>query len=181
MSRKHIITGIAVVVALAVVALFFLYSNLYSNLLSMTSSLGGGQGPVPSVTSQNTPSSLVVQDTSVGTGATAQAGDTVVVEYTGKLADGTVFDTSVGKPPIDQITPCPAGTQTGICFVLGAGQVIPGWDQGVAGMKVGGTRVLIIPPNLAYGAAGAGNVIPPNATLTFEVKLLDVQAPASNQ
>ena len=86
-------------------------------------------------------------------------GDLVTVNYTGKFTDGTVFDTSVGKDPYP--------------FVLGAGAVIPGWDQGLQGMKVGGKRLLIVPPGLAYGAQGYGP-IPPNATLVFEVTLVSV-------
>jgi len=107
---------------------------------------------------------LQITDTVVGTGAEAKAGDTVTVNYTGWLTDGTKFDSSLdsGQP---------------FQFPLGAGMVIKGWDQGVAGMKVGGKRELIIPPSLGYGAEGAGGVIPPNATLKFEVELLDV-APA---
>jgi FKBP-type peptidyl-prolyl cis-trans isomerase FkpA len=104
---------------------------------------------------------LKIEDTKVGTGEVAKAGDTVVVDYTGWLTDGTKFDSS-----IDRNQP--------FSFVLGAGSVIPGWDQGVAGMKVGGTRKLTIPPDLGYGAQGAGGVIPPNATLVFEVKLLKI-------
>lgn len=107
---------------------------------------------------------LVVQDVVVGTGAAAKPGDTVTVNYTGKLDNGTVFDTSIGRGPFS--------------FVLGAGQVIPGWDLGLQGMQVGGKRTLIIPPEMAYGAQGVGP-IPPNATLTFEVELLSV-APASS-
>lgn len=109
-------------------------------------------------------STLVVQDEVVGTGATAEPGDTLTLNYTGKLANGTVFDTSVGKQPFQ--------------FILGAGQVIPGWDQGLVGMKVGGTRVLIIPPSLAYGPNDYGP-IPGNSTLTFEVQLLDVTPPSA--
>ena len=104
---------------------------------------------------------LTSTDTVVGTGAAAKAGDTLSVNYTGKLQDGTVFDTSVGKTPFE--------------FQLGSGQVIPGWDKGMVGMKVGGKRTLVIPPELAYGAQGAGSTIPPNATLTFDIELLAIK------
>ena len=107
-------------------------------------------------------------DLRVGTGADALAGRRVTVHYTGWLYDhtrpeqkGQQFETSIGRTPFP--------------FTLGAGQVIRGWDQGVAGMKVGGQRRLVIPPDLAYGSAGAGGVIPPNATLVFDIELLDVQ------
>jgi FKBP-type peptidyl-prolyl cis-trans isomerase FkpA len=105
---------------------------------------------------------LKYTDEQVGTGAVATAGKTAVVHYTGWLMDGTKFDSSR-----DRNQP--------FSFPLGAGQVIKGWDEGVAGMKVGGKRTLIVPPTLGYGARGAGNVIPPNATLKFEVELLDVR------
>jgi len=108
---------------------------------------------------------LKIIDVKRGTGAVAKAGQTVTVHYTGWLyehgAKGTKFDSSV-----DRGTP--------FSFTLGAGDVIPGWDQGVAGMKVGGKRTLIIPPELGYGASGTGP-IPPNATLIFDVELLKVQ------
>ena len=112
---------------------------------------------------------LQKQDVTVGTGAEARPGRPVKVHYTGWLYDagtkdhrGKKFDSSKdhGEP---------------FEFNLGAKEVIPGWDEGVAGMKVGGTRVLTIPPHLGYGARGAGGVIPPNATLVFEVELLDVK------
>ena len=107
-------------------------------------------------------SELIIEDLVVGNGATAQAGQSVVVHYTGWLTSGQKFDSSVDRnDPFD--------------FRLGAGQVIPGWDQGVAGMQVGGKRKLTIPPDLAYGSRGAGGVIPPNATLVFEVELLAVR------
>ena len=109
-----------------------------------------------------TASGLAYQDAVVGTGATATAGQTVTVNYTGWLTNGTKFDSSK-----DRNQP--------FTFRLGAGEVIPGWDEGVAGMKVGGTRKLTIPPQLGYGARGAGGVIPPNATLVFEVELLSVK------
>jgi peptidylprolyl isomerase/FKBP-type peptidyl-prolyl cis-trans isomerase FkpA len=104
---------------------------------------------------------LKIEDSKVGTGAEAVAGKSVTVHYTGWLTNGTKFDSSKdhGQP---------------FTFQLGAGQVIKGWDQGVAGMKVGGVRKLTIPPSLAYGANGAGGVIPPNATLVFEVELRGV-------
>ncbi|ADL54109.1 FKBP-type peptidyl-prolyl cis-trans isomerase [Gallionella capsiferriformans] len=111
---------------------------------------------------------LIKIDTSLGEGAEAQAGQTVIVHYTGWLYDdaapdnkGSKFDSSLDRnDPFD--------------FPLGAGRVIQGWDEGVAGMKEGGTRTLLIPPEMGYGAQGAGDDIPPNATLVFEVKLLKV-------
>ena len=104
---------------------------------------------------------LKIEDVKVGTGGEAVAGKTVTVHYTGWLTNGTKFDSSKdsGRP---------------FTFPLGGGRVIKGWDQGVAGMKVGGVRKLTIPPSLGYGASGAGGVIPPNATLVFEVELLSV-------
>jgi FKBP-type peptidyl-prolyl cis-trans isomerase FkpA len=109
-----------------------------------------------------TKSGLKYEDLKVGEGKEAKKGDTVEVHYTGWLKDGKKFDSSR-----DRNEP--------FSFKLGAGRVIKGWDEGVAGMKVGGKRKLIIPPELAYGKKGAGNVIPPDAELTFEVELLDVK------
>lgn len=105
---------------------------------------------------------LEVTDEVVGTGDEAVAGKTVTVNYVGTLTDGKKFDSSYDRnQPFD--------------FKLGAGQVIKGWDEGVAGMKVGGKRKLVIPPDMGYGAQGAGSDIPPNATLVFEVELLGVK------
>lgn len=105
---------------------------------------------------------LQIGDTVVGTGAEAIAGKEVTVHYTGTLINGTKFDSS-----LDRGTP--------FVFSLGVGQVIRGWDEGVVGMKVGGKRKLIIPSELGYGPRGAGGVIPPNATLVFDVELLGVK------
>ncbi|MBI4158338.1 MAG: FKBP-type peptidyl-prolyl cis-trans isomerase [Candidatus Yanofskybacteria bacterium] len=105
---------------------------------------------------------LTVQDVVVGTGKTAENGDTLSAHYIGKLENGTVFDESYGRgQPIQ--------------FVLGAGQLIQGWELGLVGMKEGGKRRLVIPPELGYGTQGAGGAIPPNATLFFEIELMSVQ------
>ena len=113
-----------------------------------------------------TPSGLQISDSKVGTGATPKTGQTCVMHYTGWLyqngAKGQKFDSSLDRgQPFE--------------FPIGTRRVIAGWDEGVASMKVGGKRTLIIPPELGYGARGAGGVIPPNATLIFEVELLDVK------
>ena len=109
-----------------------------------------------------TSSGLEYIETEADTGAQAEAGKTVSVHYTGKLQDGKVFDSSISRG--DPIT-----------FQLGKGKVIKGWDEGIALMKVGGKAQLIIPPDLGYGNRGAGGVIPPNATLIFDVELVDMK------
>jgi FKBP-type peptidyl-prolyl cis-trans isomerase FkpA len=117
----------------------------------------GASGPQQVTTA----SGLKYEDLKVGTGDTADAGKIVSVHYTGWLTSGTKFDSSKDRgQPFE--------------FPLGGGRVIKGWDEGVRGMKVGGVRKLTIPPELGYGARGAGGVIPPNATLVFEVELLKV-------
>lgn len=106
-------------------------------------------------------SELKIEDLTVGAGSEAATGNTVEVHYTGWLTSGEQFDSSVGRSPFS--------------FRLGAGQVIAGWDRGVAGMKVGGKRRLTIPPELGYGKAGFPGAIPPNSVLVFEVELLGVR------
>lgn len=145
----------------------FLALSILSAILTVT--VGCGKTDKASTSSPTkvtgppttTPSGLQYWDIVVGTGATAVAGSQVSVHYTGWLTSGEKFDSSVdrGQP---------------FSFPLGAGQVIKGWDEGVAGMKVGGKRQLRIPPELGYGAAGAGGVIRANATLIFDVELLQV-------
>lgn len=143
-------TGIAVVVGLAVVTLFFLYGNIFMSA-SNPIDLGAVGDPV---------GQLIVQDEQQGTGAEATVGKTITVNYTGRFENGSIFDTSVGKAPFT--------------FTLGAGGVIAGWDQGLQGMKVGGKRLLIVPPSLGYGPNDYGP-IPGNSTLIFEVELLKVE------
>ena len=130
--------------------------------------------PISSPNSPNSPQTMTAEnlvttasglqylDLTVGTGASPEKGQTVTVHYTGTLSNGQKFDSS-----LDRNQP--------FSFKIGVGQVIKGWDEGVATMKVGGKRQLIIPPDLGYGARGAGGVIPPNATLNFEVELLGIK------
>jgi FKBP-type peptidyl-prolyl cis-trans isomerase len=108
------------------------------------------------------PADLVMEDKLIGTGTEAVAGKKVTVHYSGFLTNGTMFDSSIPR-------------KTPFTFILGAGEVIQGWDRGVVGMKVGGKRKLTIPSKYGYGARGAGGVIPPNATLIFDVELLKVE------
>jgi peptidylprolyl isomerase len=117
-------------------------------------------GEITTPAERVTASGLRITDLVVGSGAEAKAGQKVSVNYRGTLENGKEFDSSYGRGPFS--------------FPLGGGRVIQGWDEGVAGMKVGGKRKLVIPPDLGYGSRGAGGVIPPNATLIFEVELLAV-------
>lgn len=169
---KYIIGGVAVVVLLF--GAFLVKGNKTENKSPIPTLL-----PSPLPPSEKSPSpttspsgtiyvkevktmdGLIIQDITIGTGAEAVSGKKITVNYAGTLTDGTKFDSSY-----DRGTP--------FSFTLGAGEVIKGWDQGFAGMKVGGKRKLTIPPELGYGAAGAGGVIGPNATLIFEVELLGV-------
>ena len=147
--NRRVVTGIVVVLSLIVVGLFFTFFGMQPGILEQE---------------QFMDAQLVVQDVVVGTGAEAAVGQQLQVHYIGRLQTGQIFDSSRerGQPFV---------------FTLGAGDVIRGWDQGLIGMKVGGKRVLVIPPSLGYGERGIGP-IPPNATLVFEVELLGVEAAA---
>lgn len=167
-------TGIAVALALIVVAVFFIFPGLWpfgttASSAEQAAALSGATSTDTTTQSSTTtmaatPTQLEITDEVVGTGEEAKAGDTVTVNYVGALLNGTVFDASANHPE----------TKDGFSFVLGAGNVIKGWDEGVAGMKVGGTRKLVIPADMAYGARANGP-IPANSPLMFEVQLLKVQ------
>ena len=140
---------------------------IIGGVIVLSGAMGGGAGaspspsPTPKATKVAVSKDLQITDITVGTGAEAVAGKKISVNYIGTLADGTKFDSSYDRnQPFE--------------FTLGTGQVIAGWDQGVAGMKVGGKRKLVIPPSLGYGAKANGS-IPANSTLTFEVELVAVQ------
>ncbi len=152
MNKKE---GIAVSVSLALLAYIF-FSGPIMNLFN-------GESGQPEVMGAETQAGYQVVDEVVGTGAEAMVGDQLIVHYTGRLTNGQVFDSSVDR-----------GIPFG--FVLGAGQVIRGWDEGMVGMRVGGKRVLTVSPEYAYGSQAVGP-IPANSTLIFEVELLDVGKP----
>ncbi len=159
-------TGIATALALVVIIIFFILPGLSPFGAPAAATEANPEittNTQATTTTMPTETELNVTDEVVGTGAAAAAGDTVTVNYVGSLTNGTIFDASANH-----------GT-TGFTFNLGVGQVIKGWDEGIVGMKEGGKRQLVIPAALAYGDRGAGNVIPPGATLIFEVELLKVQ------
>jgi FKBP-type peptidyl-prolyl cis-trans isomerase FkpA len=156
---KNIIAVLFVLVLVAgTAALLYSRSNSDSTTPMPTSSTSENSGQVRTLEG-----GLQIQDIVLGTGDEAKAGMNIAVHYTGTLADGTKFDSSLDRGQPFQ-------------FTLGQGMVIRGWDVGVAGMRVGGKRKLIIPPAMAYGDRGAGGVIPPNSTLTFIVELLAVRS-----
>jgi FKBP-type peptidyl-prolyl cis-trans isomerase len=151
--------------AIGIFLLIYILSVVAFNLPKKSSP--GTATITPPGTTSSQSAKLKTNDEKVGTGTTAQTGDTVTVNYTGTLTNGKEFDSTKGKQPFT--------------FTLGTGQVIKGWDEGIVGMKVGGKRKLTIPPDLGYGAQGAGAAIPPNSTLIFDVELLDVKsAPKPN-
>ena len=166
MSRRN--TTVAVILGVAVVALFVGLGMFGGGFGTGVQNIGvdqegegnGAQDILTELSETGTVSELQIVEILEGEGAEVASGDVALVHYTGVLADGTVFDSSVNR-----------GEPFG--FQVGVGQVIQGWDQGVVGMKVGGRRLLAIPPELGYGARAIGN-IPPNSTLIFEVELLEV-------
>ena len=149
------------IVLACVVVLIGLYFMLDKPLDTKSNSTTTQTTQVTQTTKNMETTTLIIEDEKIGTGNEAKSGDTVTVHYVGTLTDGTIFDASRKRG------------DTGFTFVLGAGEVIKGWDQGVAGMKVGGKRKLTIPSDLAYGNRAVGGVIPANATLIFEVELLN--------
>jgi len=148
--------ALAIAVAIPLLVLFFVIIQAFGPSNNALTNIPGGAA----LGSGGTDSGLLIEDSVFGEGREATPGKVVTVHYVGILPDGTVFDSSRdrGEPFI---------------FLLGAGQVIPGWEEGIVGMKVGGQRELVIPPELAYGPQGIG-IIPPHATLLFEVELLAV-------
>lgn len=159
--KRHGWTWLLTISLLVVGLLTVLLAGCASNPAGSSSTTNTDQGD-SDLETITTASGLQYQDIVVGSGAAAKPGDIVSVHYTGWLEDGTKFDSS-----LDRNTPFE--------FQLGAGRVIAGWDEGVAGMQVGGKRKLIIPAELGYGSRGAGNIIPANATLIFEVELLEIK------
>jgi len=161
MNKNLTILLIAAIIITALVGIHFSSGNKNQKLEANLNNNINGQNQMENKTLEN---GLQITDEIVGTGAEATAGSTVSVNYVGTLENGKKFDSSY-----DRNQP--------FSFVLGAGQVIKGWDEGVAGMKIGGKRKLIIPPALAYGNQDMGNgLIPANSTLVFEVELLGVQS-----
>jgi FKBP-type peptidyl-prolyl cis-trans isomerase FkpA len=172
--KKGILLVVYVVIAAVLIGVGMWYANSISNsqennnTTTAATNNNNVSSPQPTAAGQSitTMDGLIIKDDTIGTGTVAAFGDAVTVNYTGKLDDGTVFDSSLnpGRTPFS--------------FVIGStipGQaVIQGWNEGVQGMKVGGTRELTIPPALGYGAGGAGSTIPPNATLHFTISLLGV-------
>lgn len=157
MSKPFLAT---VIIGLLFLIVFsgIIFGVIPNPLAQTTSNMNTADSPTPSTPSAK----LKIEDIKVGEGREVKQGDTVVMHYTGTLSDGTKFDSSYDR---DQ----PFETK------IGVSQVITGWDQGIPGMKVGGKRRLTIPPELGYGQQGAGSVIPPNATLIFDVELLDIK------
>jgi len=160
MEKRSINQWAAIVVAVVVIGFFFVFGGTIESFFTDTLGTSKDLSPDTSM-NENAKSQVSVEDMVVGSGDAAENGDLLTVDYSGFLSDGTKFDSSIDRGQPFQ-------------FTLGAGQVIAGWEQGLAGMKVGGKRRLSIPPELGYGENGIGP-IPPNSTLIFEVDLISVQ------
>jgi len=164
-NRQRIIIGIIVLLLVAVIAIF-----VYRDYASKTQSQAGNYPigtldstpPTISASAVTTASGLKYEDLQVGTSTAAKSGDSITVNYTGWLTNGTKFDSSIDRGQTSD-------------FIIGVGNVIAGWDEGIPGMKVGGTRLLVIPPTLGYGSSGSGSIIPPDSTLIFEVQLVAIK------
>lgn len=165
-KKVSIVVWFLVVLAFIVVLVFINKKDKISDVSQGSQVDQNTNMPINTTTSAQDNAGVGITILQEGTGAVAKAGDTVAMNYTGKLADGTVFDSNI-DPKFQHVQP--------FAFTIGAGQVIKGWDVGVAGMKVGEKRNLVIQPDYAYGASGAGSVIPPNAVLSFDVELLAIK------
>lgn len=163
-NKKNMMVVWVLIVLVVIVGLIYITINKANAPVEPKEQLGQEQNTNMENTQNNEGVKITILNE--GTGEVAKAGDTVAMNYTGTLADGTTFDSNV-DPTFKHVEP--------FVFTIGAGQVIKGWDVGIAGMKVGEKRKLEINPDFGYGANGAGNVIPPNATLIFEVELLAIK------
>lgn len=155
LRKKEII---AIFIAMPIVMVFFLFANTYGSLFTGGGATASGSQNILNI--QPGESQFIAEDIIIGDGEEAKKGQLITVHYVGVLYDGTPFDSSLSRGEPFQ-------------FILGSGQVIQGWDRGVVGMKVGGRRILVIPPELAYGDRATGS-IPANSTLIFEIELLEV-------
>lgn len=166
-KRGHMVISVLIVL-LVVSVLVFITINKRKEAVSLSdqAAIQEGTAEIINMENEEIAKNIKISILKEGTGEEAKAGDTVAMNYSGTLADGTTFDSNV-DPKFQHVQP--------FVFTLGIGQVIKGWDVGVAGMKVGEKRKLEIAPDFAYGSTGAGGVIPPNATLTFEVELLGIK------
>ncbi len=165
MSRKEIIFLSVVLLLILSIPVYFLISDSRTAKpasITADQSMNDNNSQTPTTPTASESAELKVEDIQEGTGREVKAGDTVVMHYKGTLTDGTKFDSSYDRGE-------PFSTK------IGVGQVIKGWDQGVPGMKVGGKRKLVIPGDMAYGSRGVPGAIPPNATLVFEVELLEIK------
>ena len=164
-NNMNIVLAVVICLALAGVLIFISINNK-TNMAVNNNKANDAQNNVADNTTPTSAPTGQVPEGSAPAGTVAKSGDTVAMNYTGRLADGTVFDSNV-DPKFNHTQP--------FVFTLDAGQVIPGWDKGIVGMKVGEKKTLVIPPADAYGANGVPGTIPPNSTLTFDVELLGIK------